>query len=75
MKDFNLVFVGESGVGKTSIVRKYNNNSFELESDVTSTIGIDMTRVELTLNNEEITLLFWNTAGQERFRSITPTFY
>lgn len=70
--ELKIVVIGESSVGKTSIINQYINELFIDQS--ISTIGTDkFTKIE-TINNKEIKLNIWDTAGQERFRSLTPLF-
>ena len=70
---FKIVLVGDSGVGKSSVLMRYTDNSFS-ESYI-STIGVDFRFKTINLNGENIKLQIWDTAGQERFRSITSSFY
>ncbi|CAJ1056583.1 EF-hand calcium-binding domain-containing protein 4A [Xyrichtys novacula] len=70
---FKLVFLGNSGVGKTSFIQQYCSGHFQ--SEMRSTVGIDFQMKTLTLSSATITLQLWDTAGQERFRSITEQYY
>ena len=65
--------VGDSGVGKTSLLVRYCEDSFQ--SDYLSTIGVDFKIRRIEVNQNQITLNIWDTAGQERFRNITKSFY
>lgn len=65
--------VGDSGVGKTSLLVRYCEDSFQ--ADYLSTIGVDFKIKRIEINNCQITLNIWDTAGQERFRNITKSFY
>ncbi|XP_027888291.1 EF-hand calcium-binding domain-containing protein 4A isoform X2 [Xiphophorus couchianus] len=65
---FKVVFLGNSGVGKTSFIRHYC-------SKMSSTVGVDFQMKTLILNSTTITLQLWDTAGQERYRSITEQYY
>jgi small GTP-binding protein len=65
--------VGDSGVGKTSLLMRYCEDSFQ--SDYLSTIGVDFKIKRIEHNSKPITLNIWDTAGQERFRNITKSFY
>ena len=71
---FKIVLVGESGVGKTSIISQFVDQIFE-EGIQTSTGGSFSSKT-LTFNNgKTIKLEIWDTAGQERYRSLTKIFY
>ena len=68
-----LILIGESGVGKTSLIRRYTNNIFN--SNHLETIGIEFYSREERINNKIIQIKFWDTAGQEIFHSLTKNFY
>ena len=70
---FKILTIGESGVGKTCILRRFVENKF-LKNHL-ATIGIDFKTKTLNINNQEIKLKIWDTAGQERFRNITTQYY
>ena len=70
---FKILLIGDSSVGKTSLLLKYTDDYFSEQS--TSTIGVEFKEKKITLNNRNITLQIWDTSGQERFRSITQNFY
>jgi small GTP-binding protein len=68
-----MLMVGESGVGKTSLIRTFDDEQFT-ESFIT-TIGVDFRCKLLDVGDKKIKLQLWDTAGQERFRSITTAYY
>lgn len=69
-----LVVLGDSGVGKTTLIHKYVNKEFR--ADFKSTIGADFTAKEICIdNNYQIDLQIWDTAGEERFHSVGAAFY
>jgi small GTP-binding protein len=69
--DLKVVALGASSVGKTSIIHRYCNGKFL--SGPFSTIGAGFFTHVLVVNGTEVTLLLWDTAGEERFRSIAPS--
>ncbi|XP_074559790.1 ras-related protein RABC2b-like isoform X1 [Curcuma longa] len=70
---FKIVLIGDSGVGKSSIILNYtSDNQGGLPSP---TIGVDFKTKILTLDDMKIKLTIWDTAGQERFRTLTSSFY
>ena len=73
MITFKILTIGESGVGKTCVLRRFVENKF-LKNHL-ATIGIDFKTKTLNINNQEIKLKIWDTAGQERFRNITTQYY
>jgi len=72
-KKVQILTLGDGKVGKTSLLKRYNEDAFT--SHHLTTIGIDFITKEVKLNNETLTVKIWDTAGQERFRTITHTFY
>lgn len=69
-----VVLIGESGVGKSSIISRYTKDSFL--TSLASTTGACFSSKTITIgNNKEINFEIWDTAGQERYRSLTKVFY
>ena len=70
---FKILTLGESGVGKTCILRRFVENKF-LKNHL-ATIGIDFRAKTIPINGYEVKLKIWDTAGEERFRNITNQYY
>ncbi|KAM9327607.1 EF-hand calcium-binding domain-containing protein 4B [Pholidichthys leucotaenia] len=70
---FKVVLVGNSSVGKTSLLCSFCEGRFH--PSTTATVGIDYSVKTLTLDNMQIAMQLWDTAGQERYRSITKQFF
>ena len=70
---FKILTIGESGVGKTCVLRRFVENKF-LKNHL-ATIGIDFKTRVIEVNGLNIKLKIWDTAGQERFRNITNQYY
>lgn len=68
-----LVLLGDSSVGKTSIVNQFVNNSFSKFQD--STIGAAFLSKSVFIGNDEVRFEIWDTAGQERYHSLAPMYY
>ena len=68
-----LLILGDSAVGKTSMLLKYTDNFFP-ESHL-ATIGIEFKTKEIKFNDYLVHLKIWDTAGQERFRAITKSYF
>jgi len=68
-----LLMVGESGVGKTSLLNRYANDTFS--TNYVSTIGIDFKLKTIPIKGRVVKLQLWDTAGQERFRTITVSYF
>eukprot|EP01097_Dermamoeba_algensis_P011511 TRINITY_DN8930_c0_g1_i1.p1 TRINITY_DN8930_c0_g1~~TRINITY_DN8930_c0_g1_i1.p1 ORF type:complete len:456 (+),score=109.87 TRINITY_DN8930_c0_g1_i1:282-1649(+) len=74
--DINLkvIVVGDSGVGKTNILNRYNGLNFDQSS--IATIGVSLWNKQYLAKNDKVVHVgVWDTAGQERFRAITKTYY
>jgi len=68
-----VLILGDGGVGKTSILRRFLGHPFQ--GDYKATIGIDCEKKEMKIDGKDIVLDIWDSAGQERFRSVSPSFY
>jgi len=68
-----LLLIGDSGVGKSSILLRFSDDSFT--PSFITTIGIDFKIRTIDLEGKRIKLQIWDTAGQERFRTITTAYY
>jgi len=70
---FKLLIIGDSGVGKSSLLLRFADNTFS--GNYISTIGVDFKIRTIEIDGEKVKLQIWDTAGQERFRTITSTYY
>ena len=71
-----VVLLGESGVGKTCIIARFINNTFE--ENLISTTGASYAGKTMTFDEyqgQSIKFEIWDTAGQEKYRSLTKIFY
>jgi len=71
--DLKILLVGDTCVGKTSILSKYIDDIFE-ENHI-STIGVEYKVKSIIINGIKINLRIWDSSGQDRFRSITQSFF
>ena len=70
---FKVLLIGDSGVGKSSILLRFCDNTFNQEQQ--STIGVDFKVKTIKCSNKTIKMTLWDTAGQERFRTLTSSYY
>ena len=71
---FKIIIIGNSGVGKTSILQRFILDTFN--ENILSTIGLISTDKTITLKSgKKITLKLFDTAGQEKFRSISKSYF
>ncbi|CAK5050325.1 unnamed protein product [Meloidogyne enterolobii] len=70
---FKIVLIGDMGIGKTCIVQRFKNGTY-IEKQGT-TIGVDFTMKTVVMDGKRIKLQIWDTGGQERFRTITQSYY
>lgn len=68
-----LVLLGDSGVGKTSIVTQFVSGS--APENVNPTIGAAFVTKDVTIDGQNLELLIWDTAGQEVYRGLAPMYY
>ena len=68
-----MLIIGNSGVGKSCLLLRYAENSFN--ENFFNTIGVDFKLKTVKHENDVIKLQIWDTAGQESFRSVTRIFY
>ncbi|KAH7657442.1 Small GTPase superfamily ARF/SAR type protein [Dioscorea alata] len=68
-----VIVLGDSGVGKTSLMNQYVHKKFSQQYK--ATIGADFVTKELQIEDRLVTLQIWDTAGQERFQSLGVAFY
>ena len=69
-----IILVGDSAVGKTSILSRYIDNSFDENIKCTINIGIKTKLIDID-ENTSVKMNIWDTAGQERYRSMTRQYY
>uniref|UniRef100_A0A0M3IC72 small monomeric GTPase n=2 Tax=Ascaris TaxID=6251 RepID=A0A0M3IC72_ASCLU len=68
-----ILIIGESGVGKSSLMLRFVDDTFDPE--ISATIGVDFRVTSRTVDGNRVKLAIWDTAGQERFRTLTPSYY
>mmetsp|Transcript_910 Transcript_910/g.1453 ORF Transcript_910/g.1453 Transcript_910/m.1453 type:complete len:209 (-) Transcript_910:532-1158(-) len=70
---FKILLVGDEAVGKSSILLRFTDNTFN--ETQASTIGVDFKVKMLEQSGQRIKVTIWDTAGQERFRTLTSSYY
>lgn len=68
-----VIILGDSGVGKTSLMNQFVNRKFS--NQYKATIGADFLTKEVMVDENYVTMQIWDTAGQERFQSLGVAFY
>jgi small GTP-binding protein len=69
---YKVLLLGDSGVGKSTILQQYYTKEFD--PNFITTIGIDFSSQIVNVQDKKIRLALWDTAGQERFRAITKSY-
>lgn len=70
---FRLILIGQSTVGKSSILRQFKEG--EYFPDISLTVGVDFHAKLIRVNGHPIKMQLWDTAGQDRFRAIVKAYY
>lgn len=70
---FKLLIIGDSHVGKSSLLMKYIDNDFD--DDFNTTIGVDFRIKQVDIDDKIVKLQIWDSAGQDRFKTITTLYY
>lgn len=70
---FKVIIIGDAGVGKSALLNQVVNSTFDLE--YVSTVGVDFKSTCLDVNGKYIKLNLWDATGQERFRTLTSSYY
>ncbi|XP_043999556.1 ras-related protein Rab-15-like [Gambusia affinis] len=70
---FRLLLLGDSGVGKTCMLRRFTEDEFDLSH--ISTIGVDFKMKTIEIDGLKVRIQIWDTAGQERYQTITKQYY
>ena len=70
---YKVVLIGNSGVGKTSLLLRFSDDVFN--ASPLTTIGVDFKMKTLKVDDKVVKMQIWDTAGQERFRSISQSYF
>jgi small GTP-binding protein len=70
---YKFIIIGCSGVGKTALLKRLVDDSFS--ESIEETVGVEFDSTVLTVDDQKVRLQIWDTAGQEKFRSITKAYY
>ncbi|ORY32240.1 small GTPase superfamily [Naematelia encephala] len=73
--NLKLLLIGNSSVGKSSLLLRFTDDDFISEEETAATIGVDFKVKSITLDGHKYRLSIWDTAGQERFRTLTSSYY
>lgn len=70
---FKITVIGNGAVGKTSLIKKYTQGSFQ--KDYIKTLGAQFSKYDEEIEGDNCKLFFWDIAGQDEFNFMRPTFY
>ncbi|KAG1442298.1 hypothetical protein G6F56_011122 [Rhizopus delemar] len=70
-----LLLIGNSSVGKSSLLLRFTDDTFLPQDEVSATIGVDFKLSMMEMKEKTYKLTIWDTAGQERFRTLTSSYY
>ncbi|CAG8506106.1 11281_t:CDS:2 [Acaulospora colombiana] len=70
-----ILLIGNSNVGKSSLLLRFTDDTFLPHDEVSATIGVDFKVQDMVIDDKKYKLTIWDTAGQERFRTLTSSYY
>ncbi|OCF73964.1 hypothetical protein I204_05812 [Kwoniella mangroviensis CBS 8886] len=73
--NLKLLLIGNSSVGKSSLLLRFTDDEFLSDEETAATIGVDFKVKSIELDGKKYKLSVWDTAGQERFRTLTSSYY
>ncbi|WVQ62033.1 uncharacterized protein L199_000167 [Kwoniella botswanensis] len=73
--NLKLLLIGNSSVGKSSLLLRFTDDEFLSDEETSATIGVDFKVKSIELDGKKYKLSVWDTAGQERFRTLTSSYY
>ena len=68
-----IIVIGDYSVGKTTLLQRFTEGIYNEKT--LSTIGIELFKKEISINNKKYIMKIWDTCGQEKFRSISRNYY
>ena len=72
-RKYKILTIGDTGVGKTSLLIRYKDHCFD--HNTPNTVAIDFTQRSRIINDKRYDMQIWDTAGQERFQSVASAYY
>jgi len=69
---YKLIVIGDENIGKTSILERFKNNQFSPIYE--PTLGMDFQSIPILIDDQSVTLLLYDTAGSEKYRSLIPLY-
>ncbi|CAI8008889.1 Ras-related protein Rab-1A [Geodia barretti] len=70
---FKIILIGDNGVGKSSFIRRFCEGSYV--ANMETTVGVDFYLSEIDINGKKIKVKIWDTAGSEKYMSISAVYY
>lgn len=70
---FKIVIIGDAAVGKTSLINRFVEGSFQ--EDYKPTLGANIVRKDVNLDNARVRLIMWDLAGQEKYRVVRSMYF
>ena len=70
---FKILLLGDSGVGKSSLMLRWTEDKYS--ATLTGTVGVNFKSKKVSINNENVQVQVWDTAGQQQFHKITTSYY
>jgi small GTP-binding protein len=69
----NIIIIGDTSVGKTTLMKRFIDGVYN--EKILSTLGVELFRKQVKINEKDYVFKIWDTCGQERFRTLTKNYY
>ena len=73
LETISIIMIGDTSVGKSTLMKKFISGHFS--DSLAPTLGIELYKKEITIDDKNYLYRIWDTCGQERFRSLSKTYF
>ena len=73
LETISIIMIGDTSVGKSTLMKKFISGQFS--DSLAPTLGVELYKKEVTIDEKQYLYRIWDTCGQERFRSLSKTYF
>ena len=73
LESISIIMVGDASVGKTTLMKRFITGTYS--NSLNPTVGVELYKKEIEINDKKYLIRIWDTCGQERFRSLSQSYY